>query len=207
MDKKISSKSQVRLEKIKQIAAESFLKNGYESTSLKDIIKETGGSFSSVYEHYKNKEGLFEAVLNDFAQNHFLKIFNDHMQAKDDDNLEDFLYYFALAYLEIFNNSKTIAITRLLYSEVYNEKIDFMKWLKGDNKTNINFILQQRFSKENKDIAKNAKFLSHTFCAMLRGSFFIQSTFANQISMNKKQQKAYAQKIVKLFTQGIVNFN
>ncbi|AJC88430.1 TetR/AcrR family transcriptional regulator [Campylobacter insulaenigrae] len=207
MDKKISQKSQVRLEKIKQIAAESFLKNGYEATSLKDIIKEAGGSFSSVYEHYKNKEGLFEAILNDFTQNHFLKIFNDHMKAKDDDNLEDFLYYFALAYLEIFNNSKTIAIARLLYSEVYNEKIDFMKWLKGNNKTNIDFILQQKLSKENKNIASNAEFLSHTFCAMLRGTFFVQSTFANKISMDKTQQKEYANKVVKLFMQGIVNFN
>ncbi|MCR6579699.1 TetR/AcrR family transcriptional regulator C-terminal domain-containing protein [Campylobacter insulaenigrae] len=129
------------------------------------------------------------------------------MKAKDDDNLEDFLYYFALAYLEIFNNSKTIAIARLLYSEVYNEKIDFMKWLKGNNKTNIDFMLQQKLSKENNNIASNAEFLSHTFCAMLRGTFFVQSTFANKISMDKTQQKEYASKVVKLFMQGIVNFN
>ncbi|AJC94819.1 multidrug efflux system CmeABC transcriptional regulator, TetR family [Campylobacter volucris] len=207
MDKKITSKSQARLDKIKQIAAESFLKNGYEATNLKDIIKEAGGSFSSVYQHYKNKEGLFEAILNDFTKNHFLKIFNETMNIKENENLEDFLHNFALAYLGIFNNTKTIAIVRLLYSEIYNEKIDFAKWLKGNNKAGIEFMLQQRFAKENKKLAKNAKFLSYTFCAMLRGSFFIQSTFENKVLMDKKEQKAHAKKIVKLFTQGLVSFN
>ncbi|MBF7048952.1 TetR/AcrR family transcriptional regulator [Campylobacter volucris] len=204
MDKKITSKSQARLDKIKQIAAESFLKNGYEATNLKDIIKEAGGSFSSVYQHYKNKEGLFEAILNDFTKNHFLKIFNETMDIKEDESLEDFLHNFALAYLGIFNNTKTIAIVRLLYSEIYNEKIDFAKWLKGNNKAGIEFMLQQRFAKENKKLAKNAKFLSYTFCAMLRGSFFIQSTFENKVLMDKKEQKAHAKKLLNFLPKDLL---
>lgn len=207
MNKKTTTKSQARLEKIKQIAAESFLKNGYEATNLKDIIKKAGGSFSSVYQHYKNKEGLFETVLNDFTKNHFLKIFNETMKIKENDSLGEYLYNFALAYLGIFNNAKTIAIVRLLYSEIYNEKIDFAKWLKGNNKTGIEFMLQQRLIRENKKLSKNAKFLSYTFCAMLRGSFFIQSTLENRVLMDNKEQKVHAKKIVKLFTQGLVSFN
>ncbi|TXE88184.1 TetR/AcrR family transcriptional regulator [Campylobacter volucris] len=207
MDKKIITKSQARLEKIKQIAAESFLKNGYEATNLKDVIKEAGGSFSSVYQYYNNKEGLFEAILNDFTENHFLKIFNETMKAKENSSLEDFLYNFALAYLEIFYNEKTIAILRLLFSEIYNEKINFTKWLKGNNDTGVEAILQQRFAKENKKLARNAEFLSHTFRAMLRGSFFIQSLFQNKASMDKNEQKKHAKKVVKLFTQGLVGFN
>lgn len=207
MDKKIITKSQARLEKIKQIAAESFLKNGYEATNLKDIIKEAGGSFSSVYQYYNNKEGLFEVILNDFTENHFLKIFNETIKIKENSNLEDFLYSFALAYLEMFNNEKTIAIVRLLYSEIYNKKIDFGKWLKSSNHTNIDLILRQRFTKENKKLARNAEFLSHTFRAMLRGSFVIPSIFENKVLMDKKEQKTHAKKVVKLFTQGLVSFN
>ncbi|EAI3905166.1 MULTISPECIES: TetR/AcrR family transcriptional regulator [Campylobacter] len=207
MKKRISSKSQARLEKIKQIAAESFLKNGYEATNLKDIIKQAGGSFSCVYEHFKSKEGLFEAVLNDFAENHFLAILKKNMRLSPDANLEEFLYQFAKAYLGIFNDTKTIAIVRLLYSEIYNEKFDFGKWFKGSNRKEVEYVLRKRFEEENEILAQNAEFLSYTFCAMLRGTFFIQSTFENKVSMNKKEQQSHAKKIVKLFTQGLVNFN
>ncbi|MCV3552196.1 TetR/AcrR family transcriptional regulator [Campylobacter sp. CNRCH_2013_0855] len=207
MEKRLSSKSQARLEKIKQIAAESFLENGYEATNLKDIIKQAGGSFSCVYEHFKNKEGLFEAVLNDFAENHFLAILNKNMQLSVNASLEEFLHQFAKAYLGIFNDAKTIAIVRLIYSEIYNEKFDFGKWFKGDNRKEVEYVLQKRFEEENENLAKNAEFLSYTFCAMLRGTFFIQSTFENKVSMSKKEQQNHAKKIVKLFTQGLVNFN
>ncbi|QOR01181.1 MULTISPECIES: TetR/AcrR family transcriptional regulator [unclassified Campylobacter] len=205
--KKLSMKSQARLEKIKQIAAESFLKNGYEATNLKDIIKQAGGSFSCVYEHFKSKEGLFEAVLNDFAENHFLAILKKNMQVSANADLEEFLYQFAKAYIGIFNDSKTIAIVRLLYSEIYNDKFDFGKWFKEGNRKDVEYVLQKRLKEENSRLAENAEFLSYTFCAMLRGTFFMQSTFENKILMNKKEQELHAKKIVKLFTQGLINFS
>ncbi|MCH3702542.1 TetR/AcrR family transcriptional regulator [Campylobacter lari] len=178
MIKKLSSKSQARLEKIKQIAAESFLENGYEATNLKDIIKQAGGSFSCVYEHFKSKEGLFEAVLNDFAENHFLAILKKNMQLSPNANLEEFLYQFAKAYLGIFNDAKTIAIVRLLYSEIYNEKFDFGKWFKGSNRKEVEYVLQKRLEEENNEnLAKNAEFLSYTFCAMLKGNIFYTKYF------------------------------
>ncbi|MBX1886328.1 TetR/AcrR family transcriptional regulator [Campylobacter peloridis] len=200
------SKSQLRLEKIKQIALESFLKNGYEATNLKDIIKQTGGSFSSVYEHYKNKEGLFRAVLDDFTEKHFLRALK-HMENVENQKLEDFLYEFCLAYLEIFNDEKTIAIARIIFSQVYNEKTNLSEWFEEESERAVEFILQKRFYQEkNSNISSNSKFLSSTFCAMLRGDFFMQSVFKNKISMSKDEQIKHAEKIVKLFTQGIINF-
>ncbi|AJC86993.1 TetR/AcrR family transcriptional regulator [Campylobacter sp. RM16704] len=206
-EKKLSSKSQTRLDKIKQIATESFLENGYEATNLKDIIKQAGGSFSCVYEHFESKEGLFETILNDFAENHFLASLKRNIHSSDDIDLKEFLYQFALAYLKIFNNKKTIAIVRLLYSQIYNDKFDFASWFKGNSRKEVEYVLQKKFEKENDYLATNAEFLSVTFCAMLRGTFFMQSIFGNKVLMNKKEQEKHAQKIVKLFTNGIINFN
>ncbi|QOQ99256.1 TetR/AcrR family transcriptional regulator [Campylobacter lari] len=207
MIKKLSSKSQARLEKIKQIAAESFLENGYEATNLKDIIKQAGGSFSCVYEHFKSKEGLFAAVLNDFAENHFLAILKKNMKITNELSLEEYLYQYSLAYLKIFNNKKTISIVRLLYSQIYNDKFDFSSWFKGNNRKEVENVLRKRFKMENEHLANNAEFLSVTFCAMLRGTFFMQSIFGNKVLMNKKEQEEHASKIVKLFISGIINFN
>ncbi|AJD04054.1 multidrug efflux system CmeABC transcriptional regulator, TetR family [Campylobacter lari] len=207
MKKKLSTKSQARLEKIKQIASESFLKNGYEATNLKDIIKQTGGSFSSVYEHFKSKEGLFEDILNDFAENHFLANLKKNMKITNELSLEEYLYQYSLAYLKIFNNKKTISIVRLLYSQIYNDKFDFSSWFKGNNRKEVENVLRKRFEMENEHLANNAEFLSVTFCAMLRGTFFMQSIFGNKVLMNKKEQEEHASKIVKLFISGVINFN
>ncbi|EAJ6151341.1 TPA: TetR/AcrR family transcriptional regulator [Campylobacter lari subsp. concheus] len=207
MEKKLSSKSQARLEKIKQIATESFLKNGYEATNLKDIIKQAGGSFSCVYEHFKSKEGLFEDILNDFAENHFLATLKKNMKITNELSLEEYLYQYSLAYLKIFNNKKTISIVRLLYSQIYNDKFDFSSWFKGNNRKEVENVLRKRFEIENEHLASNAEFLSVTFCAMLRGTFFMQSIFGNKVLMDKKEQEEHASKIVKLFISGIINFN
>jgi AcrR family transcriptional regulator len=46
-----------------QVACEHFLLHGYNGTSLDAIIAETGGSKSTLYRHFTNKEGLFSDVV------------------------------------------------------------------------------------------------------------------------------------------------
>lgn len=129
------------------------------------------------------------------------------MKITNELSLEEYLYQYSLAYLKIFNNKKTISIVRLLYSQIYNDKFDFSSWFKGNNRKEVENVLRKRFEMENKHLASNAEFLSITFCAMLRGTFFMQSIFGNKVLMNKKEQEEHASKIVKLFISGIINFN
>ena len=75
---KKSKKSIQRQEKIKEVALKHFLSNGYEATNLKDIVKESGGSLSSIYEHYKNKENLFFEIIKEMIR-------------KDEDNIKEII--------------------------------------------------------------------------------------------------------------------
>ena len=50
-------------EKLLQIAAQHFSKNGYAGISLDKIAKEVGITKPAIYYHFKNKEELYEAVL------------------------------------------------------------------------------------------------------------------------------------------------
>ena len=50
--------------KILSVAHERFYRNGYLSTSVDDIIQEAGVSKSNFYYHYKSKEDLGIAVLD-----------------------------------------------------------------------------------------------------------------------------------------------
>lgn len=46
------------------VAAKSvFMRNGYEATTMKDIVSESGRSFGGVYMYYSNKESLFFDLL------------------------------------------------------------------------------------------------------------------------------------------------
>lgn len=52
-------------ERIIKAANELFKRQGYDKTSMQDIINATGGlSKGAVYHHYQSKEDLFDAVAN-----------------------------------------------------------------------------------------------------------------------------------------------
>src|SRR5215831_15092246 len=46
------------------IATRLFASRGYESTSIEAVLHEAGVSRGSLYHHFRNKQALFEAVLD-----------------------------------------------------------------------------------------------------------------------------------------------
>lgn len=55
-------------EKILAAALKLFAENGFDSTSTNKVAKEAGVSEGLIFRHYKNKEGLLEAVLEQGGQ-------------------------------------------------------------------------------------------------------------------------------------------
>ena len=59
MNTKPTKRSAERKEKFIQAGLEIFLKNGYENTSLTDIIKKSGGPLASTYKFFEIKKDFF----------------------------------------------------------------------------------------------------------------------------------------------------
>lgn len=62
------------LESIHQAAKAEFLEKGFQSASLRNIVKTAGMTTGAFYGYYKSKEGLFEALVSehyDFILNRF----------------------------------------------------------------------------------------------------------------------------------------
>ena len=55
-------------EAILQCAKQEFLENGYENASLRTIAKNASVSTSTIYTRFRDKEGLFEALISPAAQ-------------------------------------------------------------------------------------------------------------------------------------------
>jgi AcrR family transcriptional regulator len=64
-------KSETKTQAILTGAIEEFLKNGYAATSMDRIAKAAGVSKATVYSHFSDKERLFNAVIQDLAQEKF----------------------------------------------------------------------------------------------------------------------------------------
>lgn len=52
-------------EKILQSALELFAKEGYKATSTSKVAKHAGVSEGLIFRHYKNKDGLLEAIMKE----------------------------------------------------------------------------------------------------------------------------------------------
>lgn len=66
---KLRPRGLARRQAMLQAATELFLSQGYENTSLSDILERSKGSRSTFYGQFGSKEGLFKAVIEHSLEN------------------------------------------------------------------------------------------------------------------------------------------
>ena len=112
----ISEKGKKRYELIVKTALDLFLKNGYEKTSLSDIVAISGGSLASIYTFFENKEGLFQAIIEQEIDD-FIKEIDEKIDLKISHSLEEFLTKFATIIFSIVCTKKSVLLSRTMISE------------------------------------------------------------------------------------------
>jgi TetR/AcrR family transcriptional repressor of cmeABC operon len=65
MSKSTVTKGDRTRQSIEEAAYELFLDQGYSATSMRQIAKRTGIALGGIYNHYKGKEDIFEAIIID----------------------------------------------------------------------------------------------------------------------------------------------
>ncbi|OKL36069.1 TetR/AcrR family transcriptional regulator [Domibacillus mangrovi] len=87
-------------EKIKNSAASLFAEHGYAGTSLAQISEQVGIKKPSIYAHFKSKEHLFSALLDDafaselrilYGQSSLFELLNNYVKRHANDALFRFL--------------------------------------------------------------------------------------------------------------------
>lgn len=66
-------------------AFEVFLELGFENVTMSDIIRRSGGSFSTIYKFFGNKERLFAAALK-YKIDEVFNVFQSLAERQDGDN-------------------------------------------------------------------------------------------------------------------------
>ncbi len=66
MDQVINTKNQIL-----NVSLKLFAENSYHGASIRDIAKEIGKRESSIYNHFKSKEEIFEQIISNFSSRNF----------------------------------------------------------------------------------------------------------------------------------------
>ncbi|AQW80675.1 TetR/AcrR family transcriptional regulator [Campylobacter pinnipediorum] len=214
----ISNKGQKRYDNFIQVGLELFLQNGYERTSLNDLVRKSGGSLASIYKFFTNKEGLFEAILekkfSDFQEN-----LEKSVKLKDTNNLDEYLYTFAISYIEIFYRLEVIELSRIVISETYKNpglgRILYESIVSKSVNLLIQYFEREEIKSQLKDLElpvseekepyTESETLAYKFCALIRDPFYTHTLWLGNKeikSPTKKRKEMMAKNIVEIFLYG-----
>lgn len=90
--------------KIIQVATKKFAKNGYQKTSMNEIVNTAKVSKGSLFYHFHSKEELFFQVLSNSVEQEFQRIFKivekngDRLFKKRENLFEDLKKYYDLTF-------------------------------------------------------------------------------------------------------------
>jgi TetR/AcrR family transcriptional regulator, mexJK operon transcriptional repressor len=101
-------------ERILRAATRAFLDAGFQATSMDHVAREAGVSKVTVYSHFKSKEGLFGAIIDEMAQRLVGRI--DRF-ALGDVSPEAALREVGRRYLELALATSTLTLHRLVVAE------------------------------------------------------------------------------------------
>ena len=120
-------KTEERRQAIINTAKQEFMENGYSQTSMSTIARKVGGSKATLYNYFKSKEEIFEAVLESAAT----QMITAFKGLSSDTDLEPTLNRFGINYLTSLCAPELLAVTKVVYSEVDRSDISRYYYEKG----------------------------------------------------------------------------
>ncbi|MEX3015990.1 TetR/AcrR family transcriptional regulator [Gymnodinialimonas hymeniacidonis] len=113
-DTPLTNKGSARRAAVLKASAELFLEQGYERTSLAQIIERAGGSKSTLYAQFRDKAGLFNTVVIELCQAAFGPLSEGFPK---NGTPKDLLTEIARRFLEMLWGEDVLALSRIVYTE------------------------------------------------------------------------------------------
>ena len=204
----ISEKGKKRYELIVKTALELFLKNGYEKTSLSDIVAISGGSLASIYTFFESKEGLFQAIIEQEIDS-FINEVDERIDLKISHSLEEFLTKFATIIFSIICTKKNISLGRIMMSEGPKNGGKLGRVFLDQILNKVDLVLINFFERDEIKSQLNpkfpAKFITKCFKQCVVGLCYYDSLMLNEEpKLSKKEREEHVALCVELFLNGII---
>ena len=211
MVEQLSAKKAIRYNKILQTALDLFCEKGYEKTSLSEIVAQSGGSLSTIYEYFGDKDGLFYTILE-----REISDFNKSLQAAisitHEPNLRDFLVKFGQIFINKIFDKRTFALYKIAFSESFRNGEKVAKFFRKfgveliHNKL-ANFLREQEALNTNSGVkfkTQNFELLSSSFLSMINPEFEFNAIILQQdLNALREQRLQNINLVVDIFLNGI----
>lgn len=203
----ISEKGKKRYELIVKTALDLFLKNGYEKTSLSDIVAISGGSLASIYTFFESKEGLFQAIIEQEIDA-LIKEVDERIDLKISHSLEEFLTKFATIIFSIVCSKRHISLGRIMMSEGSKNGGKLGRTFLDQILNKIDLVLINFFERDEVKSQLNpkfsAKFITKCFIQSVIGLCYFDSLMLNEEpKLSKKDREEHVALCVELFLNGV----
>lgn len=203
-----TEKGRKRYELIVKTALELFLKNGYDKTSLSDIVAISGGSLASIYTFFENKEGLFKAIIEQEIDELISEI-DEKIDLKISHSLEEFLTKFATIIFSIICRKKKISLGRIMMSEGPKDGGLLGRAFLDQILNKIDLVLINFLERDEIKVKLNpkfpTKFIAKSFMQSVIGVYYYDALMLNEEpKLSKKEREEHVALCVELFLNGII---
>lgn len=198
MQKEKLKKGEVTRLAIEDAALSLYMEQGYHATSMRQIADKVDLALGGIYNHFKSKEDIFEAIIVD---KHPYKKILPVILAAESENLEDFL-----------KNAMQIVIKEL-GSETYYMKLLFIELIEFEGKHGAILLKKiapdilpvfERLVKSRKDLrVTNPVMLMRSFFGMVL-SYFVTDMLMAGSMLNKLMPKNSEDTYVDIILHGVL---
>jgi AcrR family transcriptional regulator len=131
------SRGEVRNGKLQKVAADLFLKRGYEGVTIDKVVELAGGSKSTVYSEFGGKCGLFISSIENLCRES-----NEPLRKIDYTglNLEESLKKLSFHILKLITAKRSVELHRLAIGEAVNCPEVGQAWYKHGPARTASFI-------------------------------------------------------------------
>lgn len=200
---KLTPKGMARYEKLLDAACEVFLRSGFEKASMQEIISLSGGSLSTVYKIFGNKEGLFCTVLEYKSRELFENL--DEVDIDDEGGLENFLLTVGAKFLNLTTSEDAVLFHRLIVSEGFRDDGKLGKLVMESVFDDFTHMLARHLQiAQDKGLIEVDDILlaSYQFIHALKDPFLFRRVLGVEIDMSQEAKNRALRQLVRIFTKG-----
>ena len=112
--KKMRKDAILKREELIKHATEMFLELGYEKASMNNLVKRSGSSKSTIYKHFRSRQALFIAVLDEKLRDHLAPIEKLDLTTL---SIEEGLKLIGRTSIKVITSKDHINLCRIIYAE------------------------------------------------------------------------------------------
>jgi TetR/AcrR family transcriptional regulator, mexJK operon transcriptional repressor len=197
----VSARTREKQKHILDIATEMFLRSGYEAVSLDDILSRVGGSKTTLYSYYGNKEGLFTAMVENRCQD-VLRVIGEidiaHMDPKTGLNA------IGRRYLTTITAPQVRTFYRMMVAEAERHPELAAKFFASGPDTMRRLVQQSLEHWQRKGMLRsgNTATLAVQFLGLMMGHFSMKILLGVSAVLSEKQLRDWVAGGVDLFLDG-----